>query len=99
MSGSSDGSNASVTGGTSSSTSSQPPGFSAATIRVNADSSFGNECQDRPGVDEVEGAFGQRIDADVVTTQLDIGRQRSGHPVGVDVGRDDVAGRARPARS
>ena len=36
---------------------------------------FGDECQDCPGVDEVEGMFGQRFDADVVSTQLDVGRQ------------------------
>ena len=53
---------------------------------------FGNECQDCPGVDDVEGTFGQRIDADVVATQLDVGRQRSGHPVDVDVGRHYLAG-------
>ena len=47
-------------------------------------------------MNDVEGAFGQRIDADVVATQLDIGRQRSGHPVDVDVGRYHVAGGPDP---
>ena len=37
-------------------------------------SPFGNERQYRPGVNDVEGAFGQRIDADVVAAQLDIAR-------------------------
>ena len=47
-------------------------------------------------MDDVEGRFGQRIDADVVATQLDVRRQPSGHPVDVDVGRHYPAGWSDP---
>jgi hypothetical protein len=47
-------------------------------------------------MDHVEGRVGQRIDADVVTTELYVGGQRARHPVGVDVSCDYVTPNADP---
>ena len=82
---------ASVTGATSSSTSSHPPGFKAAIIRANAASRSGTKVSTGSFVNEIEGAAGKLINADVMVAHLDVGGERCGNPVGIDVGCDHVA--------
>ena len=53
-----------------------------------------HEGQHGPLVNEIEGASGKLIDADVMATHLDIGSNRCGYPVGIDVGCDHAAGGA-----